>query len=69
MRRRLAAGKVVTSDGWVVGPWKLGRFCFVLSRDDLWVGVYWDRVDGVLYVAPLPALIFGFRVRPRARQR
>jgi hypothetical protein len=35
----------------------------VLSYDDLWVGLCWEREEGVLYFAPLPALIFGFRVR------
>ncbi len=44
--------------------WKLTRFCcFFVSLDDLWVGLYWERDEGVLYVAPFPALIFGFRIR------
>lgn len=50
------------SRGWLVGPWHWGRFCFVLSIDDLWCGFYWDRADGVLYAAPFPAFIFGVRL-------
>ena len=52
--------------GWLLGPWRWRRFCFVLSINDLWRGLYLDRVEGVLYVAPLPALIFGIRFRDKA---
>jgi len=51
--------------GWLLGPYHFGRLCFVLSRDDLYVGVFWDRTDGVLYVAPLPAFVFGIRFWPK----
>ncbi len=49
--------------GWVVGPWRAGRFSFVISRDDLWIGFYWGRDDGNLYFCPLPTLVFGVRLR------
>lgn len=52
------------SDGWLLGPLKWGRVCLVVSRDDLWVGFCWERELGMLYIAPLPALVFGIRVRP-----
>ncbi len=48
--------------GWLLGPWKAGRLCFVLSIDDLWVGIFFDRKEKVLYVAPFPALIFGVKL-------
>ena len=49
-------------DGWLLGPWKKHRICFVLSYDDLWVGFFWEREEGVLYFAPFPMLIFGLRI-------
>ncbi len=49
--------------GWLLGPWYLGRFSFVVSRDDLWIGFYWGRDDRSLYFSPLPMLVFGFRLR------
>jgi hypothetical protein len=27
---------------------------------DLWVGAYWDRVGRMLYVCPLPTVVFKF---------
>lgn len=27
---------------------------------DLWIGVYWDRVGRLLYVCPLPCVVFKF---------
>lgn len=45
----------------------MGRFCFVVSLSDLWIGFCWERDVGVFYFAPLPALIFGFKIRePKA---
>ena len=49
-------------DGWLA-HWKWGRVCLVISRDDLWIGACWERDEGVLYLAPFPALIFGVRFR------
>lgn len=43
--------------------WHYGRLCFVLSIDDMWFGRFWDRDEGVLYLAPIPAFIFGIRLR------
>lgn len=54
--------EIKRSDGWL-GSWKWGRVCLVISRDDLWAGWCWEREEGMLYFAPLPAVIFGFRVR------
>jgi hypothetical protein len=27
---------------------------------DFWVGAYWDRTNRVLYVCPLPMIVFQF---------
>lgn len=27
---------------------------------DMWVGAYWDRVGRMLYVCPLPCVVFRF---------
>lgn len=34
---------------------------------DMWIGAYWDRKSRILYVAPLPCVvfIFSFRQTPR----
>lgn len=58
----------IKAQGWLLGPARIGRFCFVLSRDDLYIGAFWDRIEGVLYVAPLPGAIFGIRLRAPADQ-
>lgn len=50
-------------DGWLVGPFQWGRFCLVISMDDLWVGFCHEREAGMLYIAPFPAVIFGIRLR------
>ncbi len=53
--------------GWLFGPWYLGRFSFVVSRDDLWVGFYWDRSDKTLYFSLLPMFVFGVSLLPTQR--
>lgn len=52
--------------GWLTRPLLLGRFNFVISRDDFWIGFYWGRDDGCLYFCPLPMLVFGVRLRKAA---
>ena len=54
--------EIKASDGWLLHL-KKGRLCLVVSRDEFWVGVVWDREAGMLYIAPLPAVVFGWRVR------
>jgi len=54
-----------TPKAWLLGPYNIGPFCFVLSTDDLYIGLFIDRTEGVVYIAPLPTLIFGIRFRPR----
>lgn len=55
----------LSQKGWLAGPWKVGRFSFVVSLDDLWVGLYWGRDDGCLYFCPFPMLVFGVRLTKR----
>lgn len=52
--------------GWLLGPWRLGRFCFVVSCDDLYFGFYWGRNDRTLYFCPIPMLAFGVRLSSQA---
>ncbi len=60
----------LSAKGWLFGPWWLGRrFSFVVSRDDLWMGFYWNREEGILYFCPLPMLVLGFKFRGTPRSR
>ena len=49
-------------DGWLAGPFQWRQFCLVISVDDLWMSFCHEREDGMLYIAPLPAVIFGIRL-------
>lgn len=42
----------------------LGRenqLCVYLDKRDWWVGVYYDDDDRIVYVCPLPCLVFRWR--------
>ncbi len=32
---------------------------------DMWIGAYWDAAKRVLYVCPLPCLVFAFHIGKR----
>ena len=32
---------------------------------DAWIGAYWDRKKRILYVCPLPMLVFAFSRSPK----
>lgn len=29
---------------------------------DMWIGAYWDAVDRILYICPLPCVVFRIEV-------
>ena len=49
----------------IAGPWFWGRWCLVISWCDLWVGLYWDKEERVMYGSLCPGVIVGCSTGPK----
>ncbi len=47
--------------------WRRGRLCFTLIWRDLYIGAVIDPDQGMVYLAPLPCCVFGWRYADEAQ--
>ena len=53
--------KAKLKKGWLA-HWKRGRFCLVITRYELWIGLCWDDDESVFYLSPFPTIVFGVKI-------